>query len=319
MTHGFIALNDNNQVLVSSDTRNLHFLGKYTTPIKDSNTTAYGGTHKFHYNVTSPVPPVPFFTIPVRYLLGNYGTFLTAADTIGIVGIRNTGGNTWRIDMLKNGADDNYPEVYVFVDPRGLNPTDTHGMIVYRDDGTAAFDSRNIPLAVTGGLAVSHPSNPRDTFSGSLSADNCSSSEATCGDYFKPNQSNSYFVSMPTKPMFHYSSLAQAEREAHFHRSEQDCNGVEYGVCIGFDTEENWNSWYWCFYRGGLSRSDNYIYAGWIAAAAGCHWTYSQDDSFLGFVDLGGGGGADGVWPYSNETLNLAATSVIIGDASRYD
>ena len=306
MSQGFLALNNANQVLVSSDTRNLHFIGKYTSPTVDSSTDYYGGMRRFRYRVTCNVTPVPFFTAP-------YGYFY------GITGIRNVGGDQWDVEMLRSGTGDTYPELYVFADPRGKTGTDSHGMLVYRDDGTTAFDSRLRPLVVTGGLAVSHPSNPRPSFPYGLSSDNCNSMGADAGGFFAPTEYNSYSVSVPSKPMYSYSSLAQAEREASFSRSSKDCLGFDaYGGCIGYGTEEHWNSWYWCFYRGGISQESGTLKAGWIACYFGCHWSYSKDSSFVG-IGVGGDGGSSGAWPYSNETINLASTSVIIGDASKYD
>ena len=320
MTHGFLALNNNNQVLVSSDTRNLHFIGKYTTPTLDAATDYYGGMRRFRYRVTCNVTPVPFFTMPT-------------GDYYGITGIRNVSGDQWDVEMLRSGTSAGYPELYVFSDPRGKNPPAAFGMQVLASDGTPAFDSRMKPLAVTGGLAVVHPSNPRPTFPYNLSSDNCNSMGSDAGGFFEPTEFNEYDLgTLNSKPMFHFCSMAQAEREASFSRSNQDCLGVDgYGTCWGYGTEEHWNSYYWCFYRGGIALDSmihfhgifNITYtpaikAGWIPCYFGCHWTYDKDTSLAG-IGIGGDGGASGSWPYANETINLASASVIIGDASRYD
>jgi hypothetical protein len=308
MSYGFLATNQYNQVLVSSDTRNLHFVQKKSSPdYIDNASDSYGGVRLFRYRVTCNIYPVPFFTNPT-------------GDYIGITGIRNMGGNQWDVEMLRSGYGNSYPELYVFSDPRGATPTDSHGMLVYFNDGTPSFDSRLRPLAVIGGASVAHPSNPKPALSYGLSSDNCSSSGDSAGGAFAPDQYNNYSVTINSgKPMFHYASLAQAEREANFSRSERDCLGFDvYGGCLGFGTEEFWDSTYWCFYRGGIKNSGNSIQAGWIACYYGCNWRYSSDDSFFG-IGIGGSGGQDGSWAYSNETLNLGSTAVIIGDASRYD
>lgn len=307
MTHGFLALNNSNQVLVSSDTRNLHLVAKLSAPIAvDYSTDYYGGIRILRYRVTCSVYPVPFFTMPT-------------ADFHGVTRITNNGDGTWDIELVRSGSSNTYPEVYVFADPRAGNPTDTHGMQVFRDDGSVAFDSRMRPLAVSGGLPVTHPSNPRPSFPYGLNARYCGSGEATTGGFFQPTEFNSYSVGgQPTKPMFFYSSLAQAEREAQYHDSDDDCLGSDkFGVCITRTTYD-WNSWYWAFYRGGIKWTGSGIQAGWVVVKFGCYWRYEQDDSLIG-IGTGGSSGGAGSWPYSNETLNLGASTVLIGDAARYD
>jgi len=303
MTYGFLAVNDSNQVLISSDTRNLHLVQKIGSPtFIDYTNGGYGGMNILRYRTTCAVTPVPFFTAPG----GNY---------VAVSRVTDIGSGQWDIEIIQSGSSGLYPEVYVFADPRGSTATDTYGMIVYRDDGTAAFDSRKLPLAITGGLNVTHPSNPRPSFPYSLSARYCGSDSS---GFFPPTEYNTYSTSLPAKPMFFYPSLAQAEREAQFHDSETNCLGSDkFGICIT-RTVYDWNSWYWAFYRGGIAADSNEVRAGWITVEYGCHWNYNQDDSLIG-IGTGGDSGGGGTWPYSNETLNLSAAAVIIGDASRYD
>ena len=90
MTHGFLAVNNNNQVLVSSDTRNLHFLGKPGLQSSAVKCSRYGGSALFKYHVYSPVPIVPFFTMPTN-------------DYYCITAIRDLGGNIWEIEILRSG------------------------------------------------------------------------------------------------------------------------------------------------------------------------------------------------------------------------
>lgn len=320
MTHGLLITNNNNQVLVSSDTRNLHFIGKYTSPTLDASTDFYGGMRRFTYRVTCNVTPVPFFTMPTE-------------DFYGITGIRNVSGDQWDIEMLRSGTGAGYPELYVFSDPRGKTPPSGFGMQVLASDGTPAFDSRLKPLAISGGTAVTHPSNPRPTFPYGMNAKYCGDLGATAGTFFEPTESNVFELggALPSKPMYHFCSMAQAEREAMFYQSDDDCLGVDaYGACFGYGTDYQWWSYYWCFYRGGIKRTDLAqwyqwnltwvpgIEAGWIPCYFGCHWNYEKDNSLAG-IGVGGSGGAEGTWPYANETINLSSATVLIGNASRYD
>lgn len=305
MSQGFVAYNQNNEVLISSDTRNLHLLGKYTDPAVTGSSSAYGGFVELTYTIECAVTPVPFFTMPINAYYG-------------IAGIKNTSGNTWEIRLIRSTNYGSYPELYIFADPRAVSSTDTYGMQVYRDDGTASFDSRRRPLAVTGGTSVSHTGNPRSSIPG-LSARYCSSGVDHGG--FTPDSENGpYNIStMPSKPMFHYSSLAQAEREAAYYAKDESCTGIDaYGGCIGYGTSDEFWSHYWAFYRGGIRKSGSDLYAGWITVNGGCWWSSYSDSNFIG-IGLGGGGGTGGTSPYSNDTINLSSTSVIIGDASRYD
>jgi len=309
MSFGFLALNNNNQVLVSSDTRNLHFVGKYASPqYLDFSSDNYGGIRIARFRVQCSVYPVPFFTMPT-------------AEYYGITRITDVGGGYWDIEMIRSGTSNTLaPELYVFADPRAGSSTERYGMQVFRDDGSLSFDSRLSPLAVTGGVAVTHPSNPRPTFPYGLNAQYCGSSEADAGGHFAPTEYNSFSPGgiVSAKPMFFYSSLAQAEREASYATSDDDCLGSDkLGICITRTTYD-WNSNYWAFYRGGIRWTGLVIRAGWIAVKFGCNWRYEQDDSLLG-IGTGGSSGSSGSWPYSNETLNLAASTVLIADASRYD
>jgi hypothetical protein len=307
MTFGLLALNNNNQVLVSSDTRNLHLIAKLDTPFAvDYTTDYYGGIRILRYRVTCSVYPVPFFSMPT-------------ADFYGVTRITSAGSGVWDIELIRSGTSNTYPTVYVFADPRAGSSSEQFGMVVYRNDGTPAFDSRLRPLAVTGGLGVVQPSNPRPTFPYNLSARYCGSDLSASGGFFQPTEYNSYSVpGQPSAPIFFYSSLAQAEREAHYHDSDSDCLGSDkFGVCIT-RTVYDWNSWYWCFYRGGIKWTGSGIQAGWIPVEFGCNYRYDQDDSLIG-IGIGGDSGGGGSWPYSNETINLDASTVMIADKSRYD
>jgi len=309
MSYGFIAYNDNNDVLVSSDTRNLHFLGKYTTPTSTiTSFDTHGGIRHWKYTVNASVTPVVFMYMPTT-------------DYYGVVRTTQNGTTQYDIEVIRSGTSSTTPDLYVFADPRASTATDQYGMIVYQDDGTAAFDSRLSPLAITGGATVTHPNNPKGTISSSLNCKNCGSSDSAAGSVFAPDQYNTYTVTgQPDKPMFFFASLAQSEREVTHYCREEECDGFDaYGNCVGAYRVYEWHSYYWCFYRGGISwDNDQTLKAGWIANQYGCRWTYSKDSAFIG-IGTGGSSGSGGTWPYSNQTLNLQNNAVIIGDASRYD
>lgn len=307
MSYGFLATNDNNQVLVSSDTRNLHFIGKAILNQVRNTFDTYGGCRIFAFVISSPVPVVPFFTMPTN-------------DFYGIVAIRGAGESTWEIEVLRSGTSAVAPECYVFADARAVNSTETFGMKVFHFDGSAAFDSRLRPLTVAGGASVYHPSNPKPALPYGMDPRYCGTDATTSGAAFAPDQVNSFGVSItPTKPIYSFASIAQAEREATYSASEEECDGFDaYGNCVGAKRIYVWSSTYWAFYRGGIRRTGNVIDAGWVTVAYGCRWTYSVAGSFIG-IGTGTNSGTGGTWPYSNETLNLAPSAVIIADGARYD
>jgi hypothetical protein len=312
MSHGLLVLNNNNQVLVSSDTRNLHFIGKASYASMDVSDDEYGGIRIATFTIACSTYPVPFLTMPT-------------GDRYAISRIYNVGGNSWNIEVIRSGTGTFNPEVYVFADPRSASSSEPFGMIVYRDDGTPSFDSRLRPLAITGGLSVVHPSNPKVFPSGGLAPKDCSSTDSACGPYFAPTAENAYSLpGQPAKPMFFYPSLAQAERENIWSTSEEDCLGSDkLGVCLTKDYYQ-WASRYWAFYRGGIRFSSSTLYAGWITVSHGCNSYYRHESSLLSIgniidIPVGSDSWVGGKWPYSNETLNLDAATVLVGDASRYD
>lgn len=307
MSHGFLAVNNSNQVLVSSETRNLHFIAKPALYETRQSFDSHGGCRILVFRVTSPVPVLPFFTMPTT-------------DFYGVIAIRSVAANTWEIEVLRSGAGTEVPEVYVFADPRASTATENYGFIVNREDGTPSFDSRLRPLTIAGGFTVQQPSNPLTALAYGLDPKNCGSSAAAAGGAFAPNQHNVYTPSItPTKPMYSFASLAQAEREATFTTTERECDGVSVkGLCSGVTRVYNWTSTYWSFYRGGIRNVGGEIHAGWVIVAFGCNWTYSKDTSLIG-IGIGGDSGNGGQWPYSNESLNLTSLPVIIADAARYD
>ncbi len=304
MTWGFEAINNAGQVLVSSETRNLHFVGKATLDRIIKQFDGYGGLRHYAFRIACNVTPVPFFSMPT-------------ADYYAVAAVRSVGPNLWEIEVIRSGTSGTAPEVYVFSDPRGATARDTnYGMLVMRDDGTPSFDSRLNPLTVTGGISVAPPSNPLTVAPPTLSAKYCGSDP---GNYMGSNNPNTYAFNAPgAKPIFFFPSLAQAQREFAYHEWEDECDGFDYGICIGFSRAYDWHSYYWAFYRGGIRYVGGHLFCGWITADFGCNWTYKKKSSLIG-IGIGGSSGNGGTWPYTNETLNLTPTAVITANGLRYD
>lgn len=312
MTNGILITNNNNQVLISSDTRNLHFIGKYPNPSEIlQSSDYYGGVRRYRYRITcSNTTPVVFFSNPI-------------ACFCAVSRVTNIDANTWDIEVIRSETSNTTPTLYIFADPRASTASDTYGVLVYKDDGSASFDSRLRPLTVTGAAVLTHPNDPKPSYPYELAHRDCGSNGAGAGGFFAPTNYNNFAISgnMPANPMFSYYSLAQAEKQVHYHDEDSHCDsGFDpYGVCFGTVFHDYWNSDYWCFYRGGISFSGTTIVAGWIAVTYACYGNHYQNSQFLGIVDTGSSAGGAGSWPYSNETINLSNNTVLIGDASRYD
>jgi len=308
MSFGLTALNDNNEVIISSELKNLHFIDKLTTPISsNSTTTGFGGIKIHIYRVNNcPTIPVPFIHMAVN-------------EEAGVTAVRNIDSTTWDIEVLTNNHN---PDVYVFADASAVSATNNHGLIVYNADGAEAFDSRARPLAVTNATNITPPSSPRSPFSpGGLDAKFCNSNgNSTHSSGWTPNTSNDTSLTLPAKPMFFYFSLGQAELEASYFANEEECDGASVkGNCVGFVRRYSWTSTYWAFYRATISYPNtSTLRSQWTTYAYDCHWQYSTNDGAFG-IGTGGSSSAGGAWPYSNETINLSDKICIVGDASRYD
>jgi hypothetical protein len=159
MTEGFIAYNDNNNVMVSSDIENMHYGGKATRTGSSSGLgsfPSYAGSSSgkiegrcIHtYTFVSAGEPLVFIR-PSNYSLWH------------AVIQQSKSGSTWTFKVLQSGTTSQPPDLHVFVRPSQLPaPTDTHGLKVFLSSGTTAFDSRLNPLTIVDGGVSQPPSDP---------------------------------------------------------------------------------------------------------------------------------------------------------------
>ena len=217
------------------------------------------------------------------------------------------------------------PKLIVFADARAVTGSETFGLKVFRDDGTAAFDNRKSPLIINQITSVSHPSNATNSFSGSgLSARNAGGPVSTWSSQATPNQHNNVSVNtMPTNQMFYYSTVTQVHQQASVFEAEEECDGVEIkGNCVGSKRIYYWRSTYWNFYRGGIKRNNNTsVHAGYIGVEFGAYHSRTLDSSFFGVSSGGSSGSSVGKWPWDSGQINTAGTGVntlIIADATNY-
>jgi len=217
------------------------------------------------------------------------------------------------------------PKLIVFADARAVTGSETFGLKVFRNDGTAAFDNRKNPLIINQITSVSHPSNATNTFSGSgLSARNASGPVSTWSSQATPNQySNISVNTMPTNQMFYYSTVTQVHQQVSRVEAEEECDGIDAkGNCLGSKRIYYWRSTYWNFYRGGIKKNSNTsVHAGYIGVEFGAYYSRTTDSSFFGVSTGGSSGSTVGKWPWDSGQINTAGTGVntlIIADATNY-
>lgn len=298
MSAGFSALNNNGQVLVSQVHKNLHFWKKATYVGQPLTNSVDGYCQIWSYTSDCPNYPVPFFS-------------LISSATMGVSRIYGSPG-AWTIEILagNTGGWLSPGEVYVFAIPTGWTTTQTMGLRVNSDDATPSFDSRFLPLSVTGAASITPP--------GTIYVHATGGWTNSRSD-FTPDQFNDYgavFTGV-TKPIVSYATVAQAERETYFTYRNDTCEVP--GLC-GSCSVRSWTryeTWWWAFFRGGIRRSGNNLQSGWVAVYNGARTaeTGSKGDIF----GNSGNSSSGGSWPYTNETLNVGATSVLFSNGELYD
>lgn len=306
MSYGLEILNSADQLLISSEFKNLHFKQKKTSPdyVDVNSNGLFGGVKLMRYRFNVSGIPVPFFYVP----LGN---------SCAVTSIRTVSSGVWDVEILTNGAN---PEVYIFVSDVVTNSTDTYGLQVFNANSQATFDSRAKPLVVTNLLSISQPSQPSSSYSSTgFESDSCGTSVNTYHSSFIPNVYTTYNTSLPTKPLFFFSSNAQAEREVHVNSEEKKCDTVSVkGNCAALERTYTYDSYYWAFYRNVITWTPSAVGSTWCVANWGCHWNYVKTSQSFG-IATGGANATGGAWPFTNENVNTFNNTVIIGDASLYD
>lgn len=341
MAYGFKAFNYGNELLIDSSTKNLFFLNKALFINTVSTQSNCGGSIVVAYQITVPTNrvPVPFFTHPYtdRY--------------IGLISINPISTNTWEIRLLISGTSTStLPEVYIFIEyDNVLAPYGSYGLVIYQDGSNSevTFDSRCKPLIIKTSIDITPTSSPytrtdyQMATGNSTNGDNLGYLESPGGSAINnattifnklvPDNSNSYSVTniSVTKPIFNYSTIAQAYKKYYL----RDC--VQYDTYSAIDlpkwfpnhtTIVYWNN-FATFSRPGIKYSTSgnnlTIILGWIVVTPG-----QQNDSssgreyttktFAPNTSYDGVGSVYGKF-LNSQSLNIRASTVTIADGSKYD
>lgn len=260
---------------------------------------------------------------------GDFNNFTQVHSSIALFKVARqtyttTGGSSGNAASGSYGSAQ-IPKLIVFADARAVTSSDTYGMQVLKDDGSAAFDNRKKPLVIKEVTAVSHRSTATSNFSGSgLSARNASGPTSTWSNQATPNRFIGVQVnSMPANSMYYYATVTQVHQQVSRTETEEECDGVEVkGNCVGSRRTYYWRSTYWNFYRGAIQRfSDTNIYSGYINVEFGSYHSRTTSGGFFGFSTGNSSGSAVGKWPWDSAQINNAGTGVntlLIADATNY-
>ena len=313
-TYGFLATNGNSQVLISSKTKNLHFLGKATFYSTLESSDSVGGLRRWAYRIESQSVPVPFFSVPT-------------ADRYAIVRMSVVATNIWEIEIMRSGTSTSIPEVYVFSEINtAMKPSGSWGMQVLNETSGISYDSRLKPLVIKGSdqvIPTYKPHNPElNTSNFAVSNDHdgyCSFNNETGMGRLTPNNANSSYIynTNCTKPIVNYQSVAQT------HVQVDEDHGWTWRNILGFSTRKLYFSHYWGFFRAAVSvqqtGAHSYITCGWTILSKGCFGSNKDINGWAGVIPLGSDTSTGGTSPISNQTLNLRNTPIIIADGTLYD
>jgi hypothetical protein len=133
MSYGAIITNNSGDLSITDSTVNYHYTGSYTAYSTFTGSTGYNNlTTMAYYSVTAPNKPL-IFAEP------------SGTNRFMVYAVTNTAANTWRVLVLYTGSA---PKIHSFSTLSATTPGSNSGFVIYRADGTIAFDSTRGPLAL---------------------------------------------------------------------------------------------------------------------------------------------------------------------------
>jgi hypothetical protein len=345
MAYGFEAKNDSGKVIINDVIQNLHFVGKASLITNDiaaggdsyNDFPGYSGSNDaldgrvvFKYKLTSAGTPVVFIK-PNDYnrwhgQVNQYWTANTSSATRAQAQSQNfedmddeLSVDWWFEIMVSGESQSNPPDIYCFINAHHMDfiaSNDTHGLIVYKSDGTTkTFDSRRQPLAITGGGTASAPPSDPTNSSGlpGTSSGHSWNYSSNDHDFRSSNRytQHSNSAANTSNAMFSCPSIAQGVYKRQQHGYKQSC-----GYGVGCQDHNSTAAW-WVMYRQAFRLRSGYFDSGWTNYAAGYSFSSVAEDG--GWFGGGGGSWASGSMPYTAKTINLQSNAYIIADSSRYD
>jgi hypothetical protein len=337
MTYGFLATNDSNQVLVSSELTHFHYGGQATmssyseayadryatwpasgsAPYGQSSYAALSGRciYTFTYTTTAPTYPL-FFVKP-----SDYSRFHAVIS-------QSRSGSTWTVQVIHSGATPAAPELHAFVGPTFLpEPAEDVGLQVFHADGVTAFDSRKAPMSIQGGGENKPPNDPTDG-TGFPVVDTAypSSNIASWGgtgpvsnqhldhDFRCDTTFTQTPISLPHDKS-HYMFCAPSLAQACYERLKMGFYHDPGDYWTGSQDHTSTDRW-WALYRSAFRLTDSTFDAGWALYAADHTYEMWYESSFF---QGDGGSYWGGDPPFVTQTVNnLADNAFIITDRYMY-
>lgn len=316
MSYGFSAVNTNNEIIISDEMENLHFIGKaqylsktdavlLSFPEYSNSATSFNvldGLVTFTFTITTTGIPVAFIK-PTDY--ARWHTLLTQKQS----------GNLWTFVVAASGASSTPPSVYCFVTAEHTaQPANTYGLIVYKDDGTTrTFDSRSGPLTVTGAGMISPKSDPTNS-SGlpTITSGHDWQDSVLDHDFRCSNRYNSISDSGANTSTAMFS--APANVQAVYKRQKEG----EKRSCSIFHCQDHWSTaMWWAMYRSAFRLRSGHFDAGWLTYNAGYTYSsYAEAGDFFGFSSSTSY--TTGTMPYTAKTINLIDNAYMIANSARY-
>jgi len=345
MAHGLLIKNNVGEVLIDSDFKHYHFLGKHThssvTAIPDllsggvanaaqgsnankgmENMPAKGEIYKFTVPVNGSNPPICFIKPTSTG---------SSAPFTGIVLTKQDGTN-WEIWVFQSVVTSANPVLYCFAPLSQINnsTSTTHGLKTFDSSGVATFDSRFKPLKIVGGGNITSPTQAHTGSTGSGFTVSLSVNASNVSTSFI-NQSNASDL------IYYCPSIAHACQQYTYMEADQGWHSYTYYAWARGDL-------WWCFYRSCFRiASTSSFEANYGVYARGHVYEHEVNSTnlLLGLVlgAITGGAyfvaaiaalGSAGVFtnaavaggnylPYENGNRNNSANAFIISKASFYD
>ena len=179
----------------------------------------------------------------------------------------------------------------------GFFTGDSHGLAVYRADGSTAFNSAQNPLRIKTIMDASMPTQP-----------------APYSFYLEPINVQANAHAACTRPMYHFPALAQAVQEF----AIQGSNTVSSYFGLVSNTQ-SWDYVFWAIYGGGFYGGNSSLNTKWCYQGAGFFGSEQSSSSFLfDLIPTGSSSNGFGTPPFRYNSVNYTGIPVLVADAQDY-
>lgn len=186
MSYGISIVNNSGNLAFTENSTNYHYMGSYNASSTFAGNDGYAknGLLRFaYYSVTAQNKPI-IFAEP------------SGTNYFALYAVTNTGTNAWRVLFMYQGTP---PRIHAFSTLSTSTPLESFAFVIYRSNGTLAFDSSRYPLAL----------NKVTTFAGSASP---LSVPGISNAYPNLNNASINLGTIPTRTAFFYQQYGATFR-----------------------------------------------------------------------------------------------------------